>query len=267
MNQKKNIQSGWNYVIATYITFVIMVLGICGTASFVFHASPLVMRVLSNICAWSPTIVLFAGYRKWCPNQTIRSFFKKSFSGRIRVSLFIVSILSTGLAFLVSAYVLSCIKGISFTSVFHMPDFPIIVSVVLSFLSGPTGEECGWRGYLRPVFENKYGFFKGNILTGLVWTFWHTVLWFVDSSYTSGTELVIYVLSNIVVITAIHMIMAVILEKENNLIYAVLVHFFFNLPYTFLDEDITFYVIIMVVYTIEAIAFLLFRKYNNRNSR
>ena len=66
--------------------------------------------------------------------------------------------------------------------------------------------------------------------------------------------------ANIVVITAIHMIMAVILEKENNLIYAILVHLFFNLPYTFINVDIMFYVIIMVVYTIEVIGFLLYRK-------
>lgn len=262
MIQRKKNRLGWNYVIATYITFVVMVLGICGCASMVFHASPLVMRILSNLCAWSPTIVLFAGFKKWCPDKTIKGFFNEIFSGKIKISLMLVSILSTGLAFLVSAYIFSYIKGISFVSVFQNGGFPIIVSVILSLLSGPTGEECGWRGYLRPVFESKYGFMKGNIVTGLVWTFWHTVLWFVDSDYTSGTEILIYILSNIVVITAIHMIMAVILEKENNLIYAILVHLFFNLPYTFINEDILFYVIIMVVYTIEAIAFLGYRKFS-----
>ena len=59
MNQKAEKNLGWSYVLAAYITFVVMVLGICGCASMVFHASPLVMRILSNLCAWSPTIVLF----------------------------------------------------------------------------------------------------------------------------------------------------------------------------------------------------------------
>ena len=176
--------------------------------------------------------------------------------------LIFTSILSTGLAFLLSAYVFSCIKGYSFASVFQKGSYPIIVSILLSFLSGPTGEECGWRGFLRPVFEKQYGFLKGNVLTGLVWTFWHTILWVVDNDYTSGIELFIYVLSNVVVITAIHIIMAVIMEKENNLIYAILVHFFFNLPYCFLKVDISFYSIIMVVYTLEAIGFLLYRKHS-----
>lgn len=267
MNQKREKNIGWNYVIVAYITFAVMVLGICGCASMVFHAGPLVMRVLSNVCAWSPTIVLFVGFKKWGQGKTIKEFLKEAFSGKIKISLILVSILSTGLAFLLSAYVFSCIKGYSFASVFQKGSFPIIVSVLLSFLSGPTGEECGWRGFLRPVFEKKYGFIKGNFVTGLVWTFWHTVLWAVDSDYTSGLELLIYVLSNIVVITAMHMFMAVILEKENNLIYAVLIHFFFNLPYTFLKEDILFYVIIMVVYTVEMIGFLLYRKSEIDNTR
>ena len=52
-----------------------------------------------------------------------------------------------------------------------------------------------------------------------------------------------------------------ILEKENNLIYAVLIHLFFNLPYSFINVDIMFFVILMVVFTIEAIAFLMYRKF------
>lgn len=254
---KKNLAG--NYVIAAYVTFFIMVLGICGSASMIFHASPLIMRILSNLCAWSPTIVLFVGFRKWCPEMTVTDFFQRAFSGKIKLGLLLGSIASTGAAFLVAAWIYSMMKGVAFVSMFQLNGFPIAVSILLSFLSGPTGEECGWRGYLRHEFAGKYGFLKGNILTGLVWTFWHTVLWFVDSDFTSGTDMMIYILSNIVVITAIHMIMAVILEKEDNLIYAVLIHLFFNLPYCFLNADITFFVIMMVVFTAEAAVLLLLR--------
>ncbi len=157
MNKVKKVGLGWNYVIAAYITFAAMVLGICGCASMVFHASPLVMRILANICAWSPTIVLFVGFKKWCPKKTIKEFFEEAFSGKIKISLIMVSALSTGLAFLIAASVYSYVKGITFMSVFQMGVFPVIVNIILSILSGPTGEECGWRGYLRPVFEGKYG--------------------------------------------------------------------------------------------------------------
>lgn len=254
------LANGWKYVAAAYITFAVMVLGICGTASMVFHAGPLAMRILSDLCAWSPTMVLFLGFKKWNPGQTRKEFFKKMFEGKIRMSLFVISILSTGAIFFLAVLIFSCVKGTAVDHILVVQGFPVIVSILLSVFAGPTGEECGWRGFLRPVFEGRYGFLKGNIITGLVWTFWHTVLWAVDNEFTSGMDLLLYVLSNVIVITSIHMIMAVLLEKENNLIYAVLVHLFFNLPYTFLNVDITFYVILMVLYPVEAAAFLLYRK-------
>lgn len=257
--KEKCLEKSWKYVIAAYILFIVMVLGICGMASMVFHATPFTMRILSNVCAWSPTILLFVLFGYWCPNMKISDYFKRAFSGKIKLSLLIVSMMSTGAVFLIAALIYSVIKGISVYSVFTLGGYPIWLSILLSFLSGPTGEECGWRGYLRYEFSEKYGFVKGNLLVGLVWTFWHMVLWFVDSDYTSGAEMFIYILSNIVVITSIHMIMSVILEKEDNLIYAVIVHFFFNLPYCFLNADISFYVIIIPLYLFEAAIFLAYR--------
>lgn len=255
MNKTK-LSISWKYIISTYFVFGAMVLGICGVASMVFHAGPMAMRLLSNMCAWSPTIVLFVGFKYWCTDMSIKDFFKRAFGGRIKLTLLAVSALSTGLTFLVASYIYACIKQVPFASIFSINGTPVILSILLSLLSGPTGEECGWRGYLRYEFANKYGFVKGNLLVGIVWTFWHAVLWMVDSDYTSGTEAVIYILSNVVVITAMHMIMAVILEKEDNLIYAVIVHFFFNLPYCFLNADITFYIIIMPLYVLVAGIFL-----------
>lgn len=56
-----------NYVIAAYLVFWFMVLGLCGSASMVFYCQPAVMRILSNVCAWSPTIVLLAGFKYFVP--------------------------------------------------------------------------------------------------------------------------------------------------------------------------------------------------------
>ena len=70
-----------NYVIATYLVFWFMVLGLCGTASMVFHCPPVVMRILSNVCAWSPTIVLLAGFKYFMPGKSIREFYRKAFGG------------------------------------------------------------------------------------------------------------------------------------------------------------------------------------------
>lgn len=81
------------YVVKTYLTFWVMVLGICGTASMVFHAPPLVMRLLSNLCAWSPTIVLAVIWRRLRKEQSFSAFVRHCFEGKIKPVLLLVVML------------------------------------------------------------------------------------------------------------------------------------------------------------------------------
>ncbi len=252
----KNSWGVCRYVAAAYLTFWSMVLFICGGASMVFHAPPLVMRILSNICAWSPTIVLLAMFRRLRPGVSIRRFFAECFSGKIRLSLALLCIAVTAGVFLISAALTSFFAPVKFQVSMSIP-----LSVILSLLSGPTGEELGWRGYLRPEMERRFGFLGGNILVGIIWAFWHTVLWFVDNDFSSGLALTVYIISNVAVMTALNLIMVAILRKENNLFYAVLIHFCFNLPYSFISAPIEFYAVLTVLYACAAaVTLLLFRK-------
>jgi membrane protease YdiL (CAAX protease family) len=48
------------------------------------------------------------------------------------------------------------------------------------------GEEIGWRGFLTPEITRAYGFTRGTLLTGVIWTSWHLpILLFAD--YNAGT--------------------------------------------------------------------------------
>lgn len=241
-----------HYVAAAYLVFWLMVLVICGGASMIFHAPSIVMRILSDVCAWSPTIVLFVMYKRLLPGASRKDFFKKNFSGKIRaVPAFFIIILITGI-FLLSALAFSLWRGVPLASLFRKGPLPLGLTVILSLFSGPTGEECGWRGYLRPVLQERYGFLKGNLFLGVIWAFWHTVLWFVDNEYTAGWQLAVYIIANVLVMTALNIIMAVVLEWQNHLFYAFLIHFCFNLPYCFLISGIEFYIAISVFYVLAA---------------
>ena len=104
------------YVALSYIVFWFMVLGLCGTASMVFHCSPVVMRVLSNVCAWAPTIVLLIGFKYFCPGQTISEFYKKAFGGRINIVTLAVSAIITLGRLLLRCFCYHCIRAEHFVN-------------------------------------------------------------------------------------------------------------------------------------------------------
>jgi len=58
--------------------------------------------------------------------------------------------------------------------------FPLYL-IIMVFLGGGQ-EEIGWRAYILPFLESKFGFWIGNLILGLVWAGWHIPLWFIPGS-------------------------------------------------------------------------------------
>ena len=237
------------YIISSYILVWMLIIFVAGTASLVFHAPPVIMWIVRNLIAWSPTYLLLIGWKHFRPDETRTAFVKRCFSGKIKPLLLVFSFALVFGISLLSLFIFSCIEGKAMMSYIDFGEAPLALSVFLSFTSGPTGEELGWRGFMREEFNRRYGFLKSSVCQGLVWCFWHTLLWVVDSEFTDWRAIP-YVISNIVVITSITVLMNIFLERHNNLIYSVLLHFGFNIIYVFLDADIGFFVILTVLYLI-----------------
>jgi uncharacterized protein len=246
----------WRYVGFSYLLFWIMVLGLGGTASMILKVSPLTMRWVANLCAWAPTIALAVMFRSLRPGMSFGEFIRHAFRGRLRVGLLLVSAVSVVGGTLLSVWIVAGIGERPFASFFDPGLYSLPLTVVLSLLSGPTGEEAGWRGYLRVELNSRYGFIRGSLFLGVIWAFWHGVLWFIDSDF-SGLELIPYIIANVVVMTALVFIMNVVMEYSDNLFNAIWIHFWFNILYGFLVVDIPFYVALSVVYAVVGALFLI----------
>ena len=49
----------------------------------------------------------------------------------------------------------------------------VSVAALITMLMGGIGEESGWRGILQPELARRWGLFKGTLLVGLIWGYWH----------------------------------------------------------------------------------------------
>lgn len=246
------------YIISSYILIWAMIIFVAGPASLIFHAPPVMMWIVRNLCAWSPTYLLLLGWKQFRPCETRMAFVKRCFLGKVKPVYLLVSFAVTFGISIVSLFLLSVIAGKPMMSYINFGETALPLSIFLAFTSGPTGEELGWRGFMREEFNKKYTFLKSAVYQGLVWCFWHTLLWVVDSDFTD-LRAIPYVISNIVVITSITVLMNIFLERHNNLIYAVLMHFGFNIVYVFLDADILFFVILTALYLVITPAAVLIR--------
>ena len=58
----------------------------------------------------------------------------------------------------------------------------IIPYLLLMIFLGGGQEEVGWRAYILPIFEKKFGLIIGSLILGIIWAVWHIPLWFIPGT-------------------------------------------------------------------------------------
>ena len=66
----------------------------------------------------------------------------------------------------------------------------LVVTLVLAL-----GEELGWRGYLLPLLQTRFGAAVASLVLGVCWFAWHVPLQFVPGDANSGFPIVLWGLS------------------------------------------------------------------------
>ena len=98
------------------------------------------------------------------------------------------------------------------------------VNFVLAFIAF-FGEEYGWRYYLQPVMQNRFGKRAGVLLLALVWAVWHIP---VDFMYYSKDDGIQAFVSQIIVCVAISIFFGYAYMKTENIWVPVIMHYLYN---------------------------------------
>ena len=56
---------------------------------------------------------------------------------------------------------------------------PLLMSLFVSLITGATGEELGWRGFLLPRLQQRFNALISSLIVGVIWAIWHLPLWFI----------------------------------------------------------------------------------------
>ncbi len=88
------------------------------------------------------------------------------------------------------------------------------------------GEEYGWRYYMQPFLQRKFGLRGGVLLLGVVWGLWHLPVDFFY--YVSPDQGVIMVVSQIITCVTLGIFFAWAYMKTNNIWVPVILHFMNN---------------------------------------
>jgi len=185
----------------------------------IYTSSGLIMPLML-LGAFGPAIGAFVSLRSLNGKGAIKNYCKKfislKFGWKVWFSIFLMLGFSCFMAWIIP----------EFFGMDRMPSFlpnififPIYLLIVTLFGGGQ--EEIGWRGYILPFLEKKYGLILSSIILGVIWAVWHIPLWFIPGTSQTYMNFIAFTFMTI----GYSFIFSWVLEaSENRLLSGIVAH-------------------------------------------
>ena len=136
---------------------------------------------LALIGAFGPAMGAFISLRsikgKGAIKDFIKSFLSLKFGWKVWISIFLFFGLTTLIAWIIPELFGEDRLSSYLPSIYI---FPIYLLLMVFFGGGQ--EEIGWRGYILPFLEKRFGLIIGSLILGIIWAIWHLPLWFIPGT-------------------------------------------------------------------------------------
>ena len=177
------------------------------------------------ISAWSSTFAFAILFKKIFPGQSFIDFVKNKFKTKIKLTVILSVFMIQLVLFMIILFLIMNKREVE--SIFTISSWGMLFYYFFrNILSGPLGEELGWRGFAQVELQKRYSPLKASIIIGFWWGLWHLPMWLTTGYW--GMDLIIYILSFMISIISTSIIMAAFYNLNQNLIIPIIVHQFFN---------------------------------------
>jgi len=214
------------------------------------------------IGSWTPTFALLFLFKKLYPNGSIKEFYVNAFNPRLNWKIITFITIIQLINFICIVLFLSLKNNVTFNNLLDLSLQTIMMGFIWTLVSGATGEESGWRGYLQHSIQKGFGVIKASIIVGLIWGFWHAPLWFMGGF--SDIELIWYIPVFMTALVSVSIIIGICYNYCKNLLIPIWIHFMFNFGFSVFTGDLTdtrigftFYTIL---YVITAFGYIIWHK-------
>jgi membrane protease YdiL (CAAX protease family) len=119
----------------------------------------------------------------------LKSFLSLNFGWKVWLAIFLVLGLSNFIIWFVPP--LFGVERIpsNLPNIFIFPLFLLYMTIF-----GGGQEEIGWRGYILPFLEKRYGLIFGSLILGTIWATWHIPLFFTPGTHQGQINFFAYLL-------------------------------------------------------------------------
>lgn len=180
-----------DYRLSKYLVVTFLITWICwislsvliklGIINF-YHPLAIILHLIGGFGPTIASILVFNG------KVTIKSIFKWVFKYNKRTIRYL-------LLFCFAETLVIGSSSLEINTSFPLYIAPLVFVQAVLIYGG--NEELGWRGTMQPIMESKMPFPFATLITGIIWSIWHSPLWFVNGASQQNIPFILFTLLGI----------------------------------------------------------------------
>lgn len=138
----------------------------------------------------------------------------------------------------------------------ELPAGEVVTMVFAILISGPLGEELGWRGYALSRMLQKQSALAAGVILGLIWGVWHLPSFFAAGLPQMELQIPAFILTAVSLSVFVTWIFV---NTKQNVFISFLLHYSVNFTYTLIGADFLYVAIAQAV--LAALVILVFGRH------